>query len=68
MARDSIQYVCQSCGTASAKWSGQCPGCGLWNTLVQETFSAPPGGLKPEPAGKASRLNRLQFETPSIGG
>ncbi|HWU48831.1 MAG TPA: DNA repair protein RadA [Asticcacaulis sp.] len=63
MARDSIQYVCQSCGSVSAKWAGQCSGCGLWNTLVQETFSAPPGGLKPEPAGKASRLNRLQFET-----
>ena len=63
MARDQAVYVCQSCGQAHNKWAGQCSGCAQWNSLVQEAFSAPPGGLKPEPAGKISRLNRLQFET-----
>jgi DNA repair protein RadA/Sms len=63
MARDSAIYVCQSCGNVHNKWAGQCSGCGQWNTLVQEAFSAPPGGLKPETAGKISRLNKLQFET-----
>ncbi len=29
-------YVCQSCGTHSAKWLGRCPGCGEWSTLVEE--------------------------------
>lgn len=33
-------YLCQQCGTGSPKWSGQCPGCGAWNTLV-ETVAAP---------------------------
>ncbi len=63
MAHDKAVYVCQTCGGVSSKWAGQCPACTQWNTLVQETFSAPPGGLRPEAAGKASRLNRLQFET-----
>ena len=63
MARDSAIYVCQSCGNVHNKWAGQCSGCGQWNTLVQEAFNAPPGGLKPETAGKISRLNKLQFET-----
>ncbi|HTN39605.1 MAG TPA: ATPase domain-containing protein, partial [Asticcacaulis sp.] len=63
MARDSAIYVCQSCGNVHNKWAGQCGGCGQWNTLVQETYSAPPGGLKPETAGKISRLNKMQFET-----
>ncbi|MCR6660929.1 MAG: DNA repair protein RadA [Asticcacaulis sp.] len=63
MARDSAIYVCQSCGNVHNKWAGQCGGCGQWNTLVQETYSAPPGGLKPESPGKISRLNKLQFET-----
>ncbi len=30
------QYVCQSCGTANSKWLGKCPGCGEWNTLIEE--------------------------------
>ena len=63
MARDSAIYVCQSCGNVHNKWAGQCGGCGQWNTLVQETYNTPPGGLKTEPAGKISRLNKLQFET-----
>jgi len=63
MARDSAVYICQSCGNVHNKWAGQCGGCGQWNTLVQETYAAPPGGLKPEAPGKVSRLNKLQFET-----
>jgi DNA repair protein RadA/Sms len=62
MARDHAVYVCQSCGTVHNKWAGQCNGCSAWNTLVQETFSAPPGALKPE-TSKISRLSKLQFET-----
>ena len=33
-------YVCQSCGANSRKWLGQCPVCGEWNTLAEETFRA----------------------------
>jgi DNA repair protein RadA/Sms len=29
-------YRCQSCGFSSAKWLGQCPDCGEWNTLAEE--------------------------------
>jgi DNA repair protein RadA/Sms len=28
-------FVCQQCGTSAPKWSGQCAGCGSWNTLVE---------------------------------
>jgi DNA repair protein RadA/Sms len=28
--------VCSACGHESARWAGQCPGCGEWNTLVEE--------------------------------
>ncbi|HVF47493.1 MAG TPA: DNA repair protein RadA [Pyrinomonadaceae bacterium] len=31
-------FVCQSCGSQSRKWLGQCPDCGEWNTLVEERF------------------------------
>ena len=36
MARAPAKFVCQSCGTAHAKWAGRCEGCGAWNTLVEE--------------------------------
>ena len=30
-------FFCQECGYKSLKWMGKCPGCGGWNTLVEET-------------------------------
>ncbi len=35
MAKAKTQYVCTECGGISAKWAGQCPSCGQWNTLVE---------------------------------
>lgn len=29
-------FFCQSCGAESPKWSGKCPNCGAWNTMVEE--------------------------------
>ncbi len=29
-------FVCQNCGSESARWVGHCPGCGEWNTMVEE--------------------------------
>lgn len=36
MAKIKTKFVCQDCGYESAKWMGKCPGCGKWNTLVEE--------------------------------
>lgn len=32
-------YVCNECGQQVAKWCGQCPSCGSWNTLEEEVFN-----------------------------
>ncbi|SKA96100.1 DNA repair protein RadA/Sms [Caloramator quimbayensis] len=29
-------FICQECGYESPKWMGKCPGCGSWNTMVEE--------------------------------
>lgn len=29
-------FFCQNCGHEESKWLGQCPGCGEWNTFVEE--------------------------------
>jgi DNA repair protein RadA/Sms len=59
MARDGAVYACQSCGAVQTRWSGQCPACGAWNTLVEELTSRPPGALKPT---KATKTRHLAFE------
>ncbi len=60
MARDGAIYVCQSCGAVHGKWSGQCGACGQWNSIVEESRSAPPGALKP---AATSRARGVQFES-----
>ena len=35
-------FYCSECGNETAKWMGQCPACGAWNTIV-EAPSAPSG-------------------------
>ncbi len=37
------RYSCSECGATSAKWAGQCPDCGAWNTLT-EIAVAPASG------------------------
>ena len=34
-------YVCQECGYDTLKWMGKCPGCGAWNSLVEEIVVPP---------------------------
>lgn len=29
-------FFCRECGNETSKWSGQCPACKAWNTLVEE--------------------------------
>ncbi|MBB4153110.1 DNA repair protein RadA/Sms [Sphingomonas jinjuensis] len=36
MAKPQKRYVCQSCGSVSHRWQGQCADCSEWNTLVEE--------------------------------
>ncbi|MAG96665.1 MAG: DNA repair protein RadA [Alphaproteobacteria bacterium] len=42
MARLAERYVCQDCGTVTAKWAGRCESCQAWNTIVEENTSPPP--------------------------
>lgn len=35
MAKIKTQFSCTECGGVSNKWTGQCPACNTWNTLVE---------------------------------
>lgn len=61
MAKSSVSFVCQSCGTVHNKWSGRCDACGGWNTIVEEA-AAPPigGGAKRNTKGRRFALEDLK--------
>src|SRR3954471_18478728 len=71
MARPSTIHVCAACGHSEARWHGQCPGCGEWNTLVEEAAPAPAArggaGAAKRAARAAGRPTRLRdVTTPQV--
>ncbi|MDP6896998.1 MAG: DNA repair protein RadA [Rhodospirillales bacterium] len=83
MAKAKTLYVCQHCGTFQPKWTGQCPACNEWNSLVEEqpAESAPKGlgarkgrkiefvGLKGEEKQSPRRVSgNAEFDRVTGGG
>jgi len=58
MAKTKTIYSCTECGGQSPKWQGQCPQCGVWNTLV-ETVAAGPATRFEAVAGTKSQVTPL---------
>ena len=48
-------WFCTECGADSPKWTGKCPGCGAWNTMVEEKVSTASAGTKPSAAAIGSK-------------
>ena len=42
MNKSKTAFFCQQCGYESPKWTGKCPSCGAWNTLVEELVQREP--------------------------
>ena len=59
MARVSVSYICQQCGSTFPKWAGKCDDCGAWNTLVEERKDATAGPSK-QAFGRRVALEPLQ--------
>ena len=38
MAKTKTVFACQQCGLETPKWTGKCPSCGTWNSLVEEVI------------------------------
>ncbi|MDD3652704.1 MAG: DNA repair protein RadA [Desulfotomaculaceae bacterium] len=45
--RIKSKFYCQECGHQSTSWLGRCPGCGAWNSLVEELGRRPAVGRVP---------------------
>ncbi|MDN5350471.1 MAG: hypothetical protein PWQ54_1867 [Bacteroidales bacterium] len=75
MAKTKTVFFCKNCGNESAKWIGKCPGCGEWNTYVEETVVTGkkaqtisnsivmPGSAKPLPVQEISstKIDRMDM-------
>lgn len=40
-------FFCKECGYESAKWTGQCPACREWNTMVEEPVAKKASDRRP---------------------
>jgi DNA repair protein RadA/Sms len=57
-------FSCSACGHESPKWHGRCPGCGDWNTLVEERPAArtsPSRGAR-----RAAPVRLADVEAPAV--
>ena len=55
MARSSPGYACSECGKTALAWTGQCPGCGAWNTLEAQAAKPARGGGRRRAVGPGAR-------------
>ena len=59
MGKPRSAYVCTACGAQQPRWLGRCPGCGAWESLVEEPLGdgAPPRAdlLALDPAAGAAK-------------
>ncbi len=77
MPKLRTRWICQQCQSVQAKWSGRCPECGEWNSLVETVvdesktaraktlFMASATGSQPQRLGDiaADSLTRLELPT-----
>ncbi|MBD5304607.1 MAG: DNA repair protein RadA [Bacteroides sp.] len=58
-AKTKTVYFCSNCGYESPKWMGKCPGCGEWNTFVEEKVSTRAGKNAKKGLVKSSKPMKL---------
>ena len=51
-------FACNDCGAQAPKWTGQCPSCGAWNSLIESTLARAPS---------SDRHARLNLSSDAVG-
>lgn len=68
-AKAKTSFFCQQCGMESLKWVGRCPGCGEWNTMVEELKPTKAeqrrGFVASESMAKPQRLHEIETKEES---
>ena len=60
-------FYCKNCGNEFPRWQGQCPACGMWNTIEEHVQkpSAPGRAAAPGPCGRAAPKMLREVESGS---
>ena len=65
MAKTKTVFFCKECGNESPKWIGHCPGCGTWNSYVEESVvvgkdsKSVKNSILPETKSKPTRVAEI---------
>jgi len=61
VARVQPRFICQACGAEHRKWTGRCDACGAWNSISEESPTAPlAAGVRTRAKGHALALEGLK--------
>lgn len=60
MAKPKTKFFCRECGQESTRWLGRCPGCGEWNTFVEERIEKKTS-REVKGAAQATPLNAIEI-------
>jgi DNA repair protein RadA/Sms len=59
MSKNKLTFCCQTCGTLFPKWTGQCTGCGEWNTIAEELSTPAPSSRFNGYSGTQAAMTRM---------
>jgi len=62
--KPTIAFFCTACEGQTAKWVGQCPSCGEWNSLVRRDGGREAGGHRPSQA--AATATGIAADDPAL--
>jgi DNA repair protein RadA/Sms len=60
LAKTRTKFYCRECGQESTRWLGRCPGCGEWNTFIEERIEK---SVTPKSKGAAQATPLPDIET-----
>jgi len=66
MAKAKTRFFCTECGHETSGWLGKCPGCGAWNTLVEERVVT--GSTSTKPSRRTSWLDEAHTSGVAASG
>ncbi len=58
--KEKTVFICTECGNEASKWSGKCPACGAWNTMVEETLKVQSVGKQRGLSVKTADIKNLE--------
>jgi len=62
LSKLKTKFFCQECGQESTRWLGRCPGCGAWNSMVEELVEKPALKHRSKGAAIVAPLSQIEAE------